>query len=56
METKGFEKLKEIYINSGEDLRFFERELKRIKEESIRTGVNPNIPHLNSMLKLLEVY
>jgi hypothetical protein len=56
METKGFEKLKEIYINSGENLKSFERELKGIKEESIRTGVDPKIPHLNSMLKLLEIY
>ena len=56
VQTKGFEKLKEIYINTGENLKTFESELKRIKEESIRTGNNPNIPHLNSMLKLLEVY
>lgn len=50
VKTKGFEKLYEIYVQSGEKLTEFEKQLK-IKKQN-----EENIPHLNSMLKLLEIY
>lgn len=48
VKTKGFEQLNDIFVNSGENLMNFHQELIRRKDEPI--------PHIKSMLKLLEIY
>jgi hypothetical protein len=56
LNTKGFKQLKDEFdtvsrgVAKGSQLKKFEEHLKELK----RSG--NNIPHLNSMLKLLEIY